>query len=78
MTEKKREILSGNNQKASTKLTKHCTKNSFLITTQLQFSNPSTNDSIATFLKDQDRCDTYFPMLFNEECKQQIANSFSS
>ena len=28
---------------------------------------------IAKFSKDQDRCDTYFQMLFNEECKQQIA-----
>ena len=27
----------------------------------------------AAFSKDQNRCDTYFPMLFNEECKQQIA-----
>ena len=28
---------------------------------------------LAPYSKDQNRCDTYFPMLFNEECKQQIA-----
>ena len=38
-----------------------------------QFYADNSTYLLAPYSKVQNRCDTYFPMLFNEECKQQIA-----